>query len=167
MKPICLVPHLNSSKFLSFPKRALELKIGSSKRIFQMSFVSNSAIPQIEMDIYLKELQTANIRVPTARSLEPMVEAIEAARKHTVTTEERNYMINEKTKIRNTPRNHVVERAEIERQIYVARQEDQIEEVKRLQDELEELEEFANELIKKQNATLDRMLRLQKNKFFK
>ena len=76
----------------------LELAHGASKKVFRISFVSNSDITPNEFERWIDEMRRSRTRLPTRESLVARRQRILDTRNHVFTHEEINQMLQEKAK---------------------------------------------------------------------
>uniref|UniRef100_A0A7S3AQ33 Plus3 domain-containing protein n=1 Tax=Haptolina ericina TaxID=156174 RepID=A0A7S3AQ33_9EUKA len=120
--------------------KRLELKIGESKRFFQISYVSNADFEMTELDKYTRIMQDYKLAGKTMSEIENKVTELKACKhEHTYTNEEIDRLVNQNSKSMKMSGTLAFRRAKADTELQEARDHGDVEAVAEAEKKMKEI----------------------------
>jgi len=134
--------------------KGFKLRHGQQERVFRLEFISNQRFTEAEFDKWRETVMLQGMVLPTTREVEIREKQIKIAMNKKLGDNEINYMLKEKEKFMQNPRNYAVFKSKLKKEIDTALAAGQEEVVEKLTNKLNEIEERAEELDRKRSSKI-------------
>jgi len=143
-------------------KHALQLRHGKSKRTFRMEYCSNSLFTNDEFMRWKTMLQAGKEKIPSVGDIREKANELKKKKEHNFTRDEVEIILKEKKKLDKKPRNFALEKSHIIKELLIAKNEKNQEEIDRLNEELEALNNYFKEFRSVRDKSLEAIAALNK-----
>ncbi|KAI6219037.1 Plus3 domain-containing protein [Aphelenchoides fujianensis] len=134
--------------------KGVKLKVGKDVRVYRLEFVSNSKFTDSEYKQWLKDMRTADAKLPTMEDVERKQKEIKELLNRQFTDSDIDFMIKEKQRFQNNPINFAVEKSRLMKEKAGAEVEGNLARVREIQKEIDELDLRADEAERTRNGKL-------------
>lgn len=134
--------------------KGLKLRHGENDRVFRLAFISNQDFSESEFLKWLEAMKQTGKPLPTLGDIHRKEAHIREATNYEYTEEDINEMIKSKQRFRKNPHNYALKKTGLLKELEIAKQEENQEEVDQINWKLEALEGRATELNKKRMASI-------------